>query len=136
MMNLGWIVRLVIRGGTTCSEFITSVNLQLRGKATRLNVTFQHLSCDLLKKKLLYLSANKISVILISTVNRIRCRQNSTHCLKRSAHFWFQRNSACFQGVFCVTAEFPATNVIPPIIQPYHSQQFLSSMLQKSKCLN
>ena len=60
----------------------------------------------------------------------------STHCSKRSTHFWFRGKNAHFNENLVLQTKLPVANAIPSIIQPHQTKQFLSSLLQKSKCLN
>ena len=41
-----------------------------------------------------------------------------------------------FNEYFVLQSKLPVANVIPSVIQPHRTQQFLFGLLQKSKCLN
>ena len=76
-----------------------------------------------------------------SIVNRVCGRENSSSIppiVENEVPIFDSKEKACiFNEYFVLWSELPVANAIPPVIQPYQTQRFLSLLLLlKSKCLN
>ena len=146
MIILGWTVKCALQGppAPNSNPYINLRPISRESDQTQCNIVTSQI--QFAKKKSFYLRANKISVVLISTV-RSGGQSLIGYVVDKIPHLFHPLlKTKCpvlvpkiwraFLTNILLHTKVPAADAIPPIIQPYHTQQFLSSMLQKSKCLN